>query len=95
VFVGYFIHHEKDVYRMLNLDTKSIIQLRSIIWLNGAYHDWIENEVLQNREEEEVDNDDDDDDVIANSKIWEVHDGQNKLRISKDQHELYKRLCVC
>jgi hypothetical protein len=31
MFVGYSVHHENDVYRMLNLDTKKIIHSRDII----------------------------------------------------------------
>jgi hypothetical protein len=61
MFVGYYVHHSNDVYRMLNLDPKSVIQSRDIIFLNEAYHDWIEKKVLQTKEV-----DDDDNDVIAN-----------------------------
>jgi hypothetical protein len=59
---------------MLNLYTKRIIQSRDIIWLNEAYHDWIDRKVSQKEE-----TDDKDDDVIANSKIQEVKDAQDKL----------------
>jgi transposase InsO family protein len=34
MFVGYTEHHSRDVYRMLNLTTNSIINSRDIIWLN-------------------------------------------------------------
>jgi hypothetical protein len=74
MLVGYSVHHANDVYRMLNLDTKRIIQSRNIIWLNEAYHDWIDRKVSQ---KEEID--DEDDDVIANLKIQEVNYGQDKL----------------
>jgi hypothetical protein len=47
MFVGYSVHHANDVYRMLNLDTKRIIQSRDIIWLNEAYQDWIDGKVSQ------------------------------------------------
>jgi hypothetical protein len=33
MFVGYSVHCANHVYRMLNLDTKRIIQSRDIIWL--------------------------------------------------------------
>jgi hypothetical protein len=59
MFVGYSVHDANDVYRMLNLDTKSNIQSRDIILLNEVYHNWIEKKVLQKKEI------DDDDDVIA------------------------------
>jgi hypothetical protein len=49
---------------MLNLDTKSIIQSSDIIWLNEAYHDWIEKKVSQKKEI-----DGKDDDVIANRRF--------------------------
>jgi hypothetical protein len=86
MFVGYFVHHANDVYRMLNIYTKRIIQSRDIIWLNEAYHDWIDRKVSQKKE-----TDDEDDDVIANSKIQEVKDGQDKLSSVQDQDELKKK----
>jgi 23S rRNA C2498 (ribose-2'-O)-methylase RlmM len=61
MFVGYSVYHANDVYRMMNLDTKRIIHSRNTIWLNEAYHDWIERKVSQKKE-----TDDDDDGVIAN-----------------------------
>jgi hypothetical protein len=49
MFVGYSVHHTNDAYRMLNLDTKSIIQSRNIIWLNEEYHDWMERKFRKRR----------------------------------------------
>jgi hypothetical protein len=72
--VGYSVHHENDVYRMLNLDISSIIMSSDIIWMNEAYNDWIQRNVLQKKE-----TDDEDDDIIANPKIQEVKDDQDKL----------------
>jgi hypothetical protein len=37
MFVGYTEHHSRDIYRMLNLTTNSIINSRDIIWLNKTY----------------------------------------------------------
>jgi hypothetical protein len=71
MLVGYSVHHANDAYRMINLDTKSIIQSLNIIWLNEAYQDWIEKKVSQKKENDDDDDDDDDDDAIANSKIQE------------------------
>jgi hypothetical protein len=78
IFVGYSVHHANDVYRMLNLDTKRIIQSHDIIWLNEAYHDWIDTKVSQKKE-----TDDEDDDVIANSKIQGVKDDQDNLAVCR------------
>jgi hypothetical protein len=84
--VEYSVNHSNNVYRMLNLDTKRIIQSCDIIWLNEAYHDWVERKISQKKEI-----DDEDDDVIANSKIHEVNYGQDKLRSVQDQDELKKK----
>jgi hypothetical protein len=46
MFVGYSVNHANDVYEILNLDIKRIIQSGKIIWLNEAYHDWIEKKAL-------------------------------------------------
>jgi hypothetical protein len=86
MFVGYYVNHANDVYRMSNLDTKRIIHSRDIIWLNEAHHDWIDRKVSQKKE-----NDDEDNDVIANSKIQEVKDGQDKLSSIQDQDEFKKK----
>jgi hypothetical protein len=43
MFFGYTEHHSRDVYRMLNLATNSIINSRDIIWLNKTYKEWKEN----------------------------------------------------
>jgi hypothetical protein len=79
MFVGYSVHHANDVYSIMNLDIKNIIQSCGIILLNEAYCDWIEKRVLQKKEN------DDDDGVIANSKIQEVNFCQNMLRNAQDQ----------
>jgi hypothetical protein len=71
---------------MLNLDTKRIIHSHNIIWLNEAYHDWIDGKVSQKKE-----TDDEDDDVIANSRIQEVKDGHDKLSSVLDHDGLKKK----
>jgi hypothetical protein len=68
---------------MLNFNTKRIINLRNIIWLNEAYHDWFDWKISQKKEV-----DDEDDDVIVNPKIQEVKDVQDKLSSAHDQDEL-------
>jgi hypothetical protein len=37
MFVAYTEHQSRDVYRMLNLTTNSIINSKDIIWLNKTY----------------------------------------------------------
>jgi transposase InsO family protein len=43
MFVGYTEHHSRDVYRILNLATNSIINSQDIIWLNKTYRAWKDN----------------------------------------------------
>jgi hypothetical protein len=86
MFVGYSVHHANDDCRILNLDNKRIIQSRDIIWLNEAYHHWIDRKVLQKKKTY-----DEDDHFIANSKIQEVKDCQDKLRSVQDQDELKEK----
>ena len=45
IFVGYAENHSKDVYRMLNLETNSIINSRDIIWLKKMHKDWLKNKL--------------------------------------------------
>jgi hypothetical protein len=40
MFLGYSVNHAHEVYRMLNMETKYVINLRDIIWLNQVYNDW-------------------------------------------------------
>jgi hypothetical protein len=40
---GYMEHHSRDVYRMLNLTTNSVISSLDIIWLNKTYGEWKNN----------------------------------------------------
>jgi hypothetical protein len=41
MFVGYFVHHASEVFRMLSLDTEMIINSQDIIWLNKKHEEWI------------------------------------------------------
>jgi hypothetical protein len=43
MFVGYTEHHSRDVFRMLNLTTNSIIDSQDIIWLNKTCGEWKNN----------------------------------------------------
>jgi hypothetical protein len=40
MFVGFTEYQLRDVYRILNLATNSIIKSRDIIWLNNTYGEW-------------------------------------------------------
>jgi hypothetical protein len=55
MFMGYSINHAHDVYRMLNIETKKIINSRDIIWMNTVYKDWKEQ---KEKKKNEVDDDD-------------------------------------
>ena len=66
MFVGYSVDHANDVYRMLNLETKRIVNSRDIKWLNQYYKDWSAKKALVS----ELSNDDDDEELIqTNSPV--------------------------
>jgi hypothetical protein len=54
MFVGYMKHHSRDVYRMLNLTTYSIINSRDIIWLNKTYREWKDNKTTISNVEDDT-----------------------------------------
>ena len=59
MFVGYSVNHANDVYRMLNLETKGIINTRDVTWLGKYHKDWIAKKLPIT----ESVNDDDDDEL--------------------------------
>jgi hypothetical protein len=66
MFVGYTEHHSRDVNRMLNLTTNSIINCRDIIWLNKTYKEWKENKTTI---------------FIVEDDILELPTGNNKVKL--------------
>jgi hypothetical protein len=54
MFVGYTEHHSRDVYRMLNLTTNSIINSRDIIWLHKTYKEWKQNKTTLLNVEDDI-----------------------------------------
>jgi hypothetical protein len=55
IFVGYTEHHSRDVYRMLNSTTNSIINSQDIIWLNKTYSKWKDNKAtISNVEDDSI-----------------------------------------
>jgi hypothetical protein len=54
MFVGYTEHHSRDVYRMLNLTTNSIINYQDIIWLNKTYGEWENNKTTISTAEDDT-----------------------------------------
>jgi hypothetical protein len=54
MYVGYTEHHSRDVYRMLNFTTNSIINFRVIIWLNKTYREWKDNKTTISNVEDDT-----------------------------------------
>jgi hypothetical protein len=52
--VGYTEHHSREVYRMLNLTTNSIINSQDIIWLNKTYGEWKNNKATISTSEDDT-----------------------------------------
>jgi hypothetical protein len=55
MFVGYTEHHSRDVYRMINLTTNSIINSQDIIWSNKTHREWKDNKAtISNVEDDSI-----------------------------------------
>jgi hypothetical protein len=74
MFVGYSVYHAHDVYRMLNLKTEMIINLRDIIWLNEMHKDWIGRKMNTQSIHKDDDND------VMESRVQSVTDNQDDLQ---------------
>jgi hypothetical protein len=56
MFMGYSSNHAHDVYRMLNIETKKIINSRDIVWMNKVYKDWKDQKDKKKSEVDDEDN---------------------------------------
>ena len=94
LFMGYSVNHAQDVYRMLNMNTKSIINSRDIIWVNQMYKDW----KMRNMNRY-VEDDDDDDDVgelkpkkpneaLEEAQVEEALDEQKRAKVYRSLRQL-------
>ena len=45
MLMGSSIDHSNDVCRMLNLETKKIINSRDVVWLGKSYTNWLNNKL--------------------------------------------------
>jgi hypothetical protein len=90
MFIGYSINHAHDVYRMLNIETKKIINSRDIIWMNKVYKDWKDQKY---KKKSEVD---DEDDAVepkfqaANKTQMEVQ--EEKVLVEQKRDKVYINL---
>jgi hypothetical protein len=89
MFMGYSINHAHDVYRMLNLETKKIINSRDIIWLNQVYYDW------KGQKERKTMQEDEDDPIElkiqATKEVQEVQ--EEKILDEQKRAKVYRNLC--
>jgi hypothetical protein len=76
MFMGYSSNHAHDVYRMLNIETKKIINSWGIIWMNTFYKDWKDQ---KDKKKSDVDDDDD----AVEPKIQAANKTQVKVQEEK------------
>jgi Reverse transcriptase (RNA-dependent DNA polymerase) len=69
MFVGYSVDHANDVYWMLNLKTKRIINTRYVSWLKRSYKTWSKKLIPYN--EQEDDNNEDYIDIVDTLNLEE------------------------
>jgi hypothetical protein len=75
MFMGYSVNHAHDVYRMLNMETKYVINSQDIIWLNQMHNDWNAKKVKTY--------DEDDGDNAIEPKINEINNVQEEVQVEK------------
>jgi hypothetical protein len=76
MFMEYSINHAHDVYRMLNIKTKKIINSRDIIWMNTFYKN------LKDQKDKKKSEVEDDDDAVE-PKIQASNKTQMKVQEEK------------
>jgi hypothetical protein len=77
MFVGYLLDHANDVYWILNLNSKRLIQTRDVFWLEKCYNDWCKNKYPSNYNDKDED--------IRDSMEEYVTLNTNESSIEKDQ----------
>jgi hypothetical protein len=74
MFMEYSVNHVCDVYRMLNMDTKKVINSREIVWMTQVYKDWnVQEEKKCELHDENDEDDEDEDDDAVKPKILAVN----------------------
>jgi hypothetical protein len=73
MFMGYSVDHSNDVYRMLNLETKSIIHSRDVVWLNKSLTEWFSSESTS---KDQSDYEDDEEFIERIKKLNRESDGE-------------------
>jgi hypothetical protein len=82
VLVGYSVYHANDVYEMLNFDSKLIVNLRDIKWLNLYHTDWIAKKIPV---ADHINNDYDDNDIIIQRETNDVLDSSINFSYQADK----------
>jgi hypothetical protein len=75
MFMGYPVNHAHDVYRLLNMETKYVINSRDIIWLNQMNNDWNAKKVKTYVEDDEGD--------AIEPKINVINNVQEEVQVEK------------
>jgi len=58
MFVGYSVDHSINVFRMMNLESKKIINSRDVVWLRKYFKIWSKSKLLSEKYKFDDDNDD-------------------------------------
>jgi hypothetical protein len=73
--MGYSVNYAYDVYRMLNMETKYVINLQDIIWLNQMYNDWKVKKVKKSFEDNEG--------IVIEPKVNKINKVQEEVHVEK------------
>jgi len=89
MFMGYSVDHSNDVFRMLNLSTKRIINSRDVIWLNRNYKNWSKTD--SQHSEDNINDDFDNLFSVPKARVQINEDNQQELD-ERVKNKLYRQL---
>ena len=79
MFLGYSVDHSNNLFRMLSLESKKIINSRHVVWLEKNFKIWSKSKLLSDNHEF----DDDNDDLIT--KVRELN------RVNREDENVYQQ----
>ena len=93
MFVGYSVDHANDVYRMLNLKTKKIVNTRDVVWLGKCYKEWSNKKVASiERNLDEENEDFIENAVTSNPRLTDTEVDQVPGEPEKGKDKLYRQM---
>ena len=87
------IQHANNVYRMLNLKTKKIVNTRDVVWLGKCYKEWSNKKVASNERNLDEENEDFIENAVTlNPRLTDTEVDQVPGEPEKGKDKLYRQM---